>query len=106
LDSVPISWSAGMEGSANDTHSAQRQSTFQFLIPVRRLSVISWVLARSSTRTASTMEYLLIEVAHHHGGTGLGLVEVQALLDTDVRAKELEVVADDLLISRKQDHLS
>lgn len=98
FDSVPMCWSAGMEGSARDVHSAQRQSTFQFLIPVRRLRVMSWVLARSSTRTASTIEFLLIEVAHHDGGGGVGLVEVQALRDADVRSKELEVVADYLLV--------
>ena len=102
LDSVPTSWSAGMAGSDKETHSAQRQSTFQFLIPVRRLSVVSWVLARSSTRIVSTNDDLLIEVAHHYGGACLGLVEIQQVLDTDTWLKSQEVIAHDLLVGRER----
>lgn len=98
LDSLPISWPAGGEDSANDTQSAQRQSTFQFLIPVRRLSVVKWILARSSTRTTSTMADLLTEVAPLYECASFGLVEVQPITGTNIRKETLEMFADNLLV--------
>ena len=43
----------GVVGSANDIHSAQRQSTFQFSIPVLRLRMISCCFCFSDKRIMS-----------------------------------------------------
>lgn len=105
FDSGPISWPAGIEDSASEAHSAQRQRTFQFLIPVRRLSVISWVFARSSTRTASTIDDLLIEVAHLDQGASLLIIEFKAVLHTDMGREALEEVANDLFVGGQEHYL-
>ena len=75
----------GVEGSASDRQSAHRQSTFQLVIPVRRLSVISWSRACCETRTCSSGMggSLPEEVTPNMGGVAGG-AELKDVLTSDV----------------------